>query len=89
MLIEGFVLSVIFLATLEWMEGSEIEFEISTSGIRFGRKGGDDADKLRDELIEMKRELERYRRIVDQLSQEPSLPNGGSSSTLKDEGEDV
>lgn len=72
LLIEWIVLSAIFLGGLSWMEGSNMEVEISTSGFRIGRSEKKDALELAEELRKAQEDLELYRRLIRELAAERS-----------------
>ena len=72
LLIEWIVLSAIFLGGLSWMEGSNMEVEISTSGFRIGRSEKKNALELAEELRKAHEDLELYRRLIRELAAERS-----------------
>jgi hypothetical protein len=92
LLIEWLLLCGAFLVLLSWMEGSNMELEISTSGIKIRRMDKEDSEALRQELKEARDDLELYRRLTRELAEERSLltaERGGAARQRTDEGKDV
>jgi len=91
LLIELVVLLVVFSGLLSWMEGSNMELEISTSGIKVRRMDKEDGEALREELKQAQDDLELYRRLTRELAEERSLLSAerGGSRLRIDEGRNV
>jgi hypothetical protein len=90
MLIEWFGLSIAGLALLSWMGITDMEFELSSTGIKARRIRADEGtiEELRQELNGMKQDNLRLRRLTHELREELSLYPAGKRESSEEEGED-
>jgi hypothetical protein len=90
LLIEWFMLSASGMALLAWAGVTDMEFELSSSGIKARRIEADSeaVDQLRKELSEMQEDFKQLLQLTRVLLEQQSLHHRGGGPRI-DEGDDV